>query len=224
MIDLYLACVKTGVIFVPVNVLYREREVSHIVRDAEPAAVVADGDVPGVSGVWQAGELLRESAALPADPPQTVIDGDDAAAIIYTSGTTGQSKGAVLTHNNFAANALNLTFSWRFSPSDRLLLGLPLFHVHGLGNGVHCWLLSGCRMRLLTRFEHQTAAEEFASFQPTVFLASPPTTSVCSILAARRERSARPCDCSSPDQRLCRRKCWRSSRRASDIASSSGTG
>lgn len=173
MIDLYLACVKTGVIFVPVNILYREREVSHIVRDADPAAVVADGDVPGISSAWQVDELLKEAAALNADPPRTVIDGDDAAVIIYTSGTTGQSKGAVLTHNNFAANAINLTVSWRFGPADRLLLGLPLFHVHGLGNGLHCWLLSGCRMRLLTRFEHHKAAEEFASFQPTVFFGVP---------------------------------------------------
>jgi malonyl-CoA/methylmalonyl-CoA synthetase len=173
MIDLYLACVKTGVVFVPVNILYREREVSHIVSDAKPAAVVADGDVPGVQGPWQAEDLVREASSLPGTRPAVAIDGDDAAAIIYTSGTTGQSKGAVLTHNNFAANAINLIVAWQFTNADRLLLGLPLFHVHGLGNGLHCWLISGCRLRLLTRFEHQKAEEEFRSFEPTVFFGVP---------------------------------------------------
>jgi malonyl-CoA/methylmalonyl-CoA synthetase len=173
MIDLYLACIKTGIIFVPINILYREREVSHIVRDAEPAAVIANGDAPGVSDAWQLNEVAREASALPAEPPGVTLDGDDPAAIIYTSGTTGQSKGAVLTHNNFAANAVNLIVSWRFTSSDRLLLGLPLFHVHGLGNGLHCWLLSGCRMRLLPRFEHHKAAAEFRAFQPTVFFGVP---------------------------------------------------
>lgn len=172
-IDLYLACVKAGVIFVPINILYREREVSHIVGDAEPAAIVADGDVPSVKTAWQVEELVREASALSDEPPNVAIDGDDAAAIVYTSGTTGQSKGAVLTHNNFAANAINLVVSWRFTSTDRLLLGLPLFHVHGLGNGLHCWLISGCRMRLLTRFEHRKAAEEFRAFQPSVFFGVP---------------------------------------------------
>jgi malonyl-CoA/methylmalonyl-CoA synthetase len=173
MIELYLACVKTGVIFVPINILYREREVSHIVRDAEPSAVVAEGDVPSVVEAWQIDEMVSDANALTAQPTKPVIDGDDPAAIVYTSGTTGQSKGAVLTHNNFAANAINLIVAWRFTAMDRLLLGLPLFHVHGLGNGLHCWLISGCRMRLLTRFEHQKATEEFLGFEPSVFFGVP---------------------------------------------------
>jgi malonyl-CoA/methylmalonyl-CoA synthetase len=173
MIDLYLACIRTGVIFVPINILYREREVSHIVGDAEPAAVVSEGDTPGVAATWQLTDLHREAMELSASAPPTVIDGDDPAAIIYTSGTTGQSKGAVLTHNNFAVNAINLIAAWRFSSADRLLLGLPLFHVHGLGNGLHSWLISGCSMRLLPRFEHQRAAQEFRDFQPTVFFGVP---------------------------------------------------
>ena len=173
MVDLYLACIKSGIIFVPINILYREREVSHIVQDVSPAAIVAEGEVPSVADPWQIDQLLREAAAMPAEAPQIVVDGDDPAAIIYTSGTTGQSKGAVLTHNNLAANAVNLIVAWRFTAGDRLLLGLPLFHVHGLGNGLHCWLISGCRMRLLTRFEHQRAAEEFRAFQPSVFFGVP---------------------------------------------------
>ena len=95
------------------------------------------------------------------------------AGIIYTSGTTGASKGAILTHNNFAVNALNLLTCWQISDADRLLLPLPLFHVHGLGNGLHCWLISGCRMRLLERFEHQKAAAEMLDFKPTLFFGVP---------------------------------------------------
>ena len=101
------------------------------------------------------------------------LDGDSPAAIVYTSGTTGTSKGAILTHNNFAANALNLLACWQITEADRFLLALPLFHVHGLANGLHCWLMSGFRMRLLERFEHQKAAEQFLDFRPTLFFGVP---------------------------------------------------
>jgi malonyl-CoA/methylmalonyl-CoA synthetase len=158
MIDLYLACVKLGVIFVPINILYREREIGHILKDAEPALFLQEP--PDASG-------------FPADRPDVTLDGDAPAGIIYTSGTTGASKGAVLTHNNFAANAVNLLACWQITAADRFLLALPLFHVHGLGNGLHCWLASGCRMRLLTRFEHQKAAAEFLDFGPTLFFGVP---------------------------------------------------
>jgi malonyl-CoA/methylmalonyl-CoA synthetase len=162
MIDLYLACVKLGVIFVPINILYRDREITHIVNDAEPAETIRD-----------ASGLTREAAGMPDTRPNTSIDGDAPAGIIYTSGTTGASKGAVLTHNNFAANAITLLTAWQITAADRFLLALPLFHVHGLGNGIHCWLVSGCRMRLLERFEHQKAAAEFLDFRPTLFFGVP---------------------------------------------------
>jgi malonyl-CoA/methylmalonyl-CoA synthetase len=177
MVDLFLACVKTGVIFVPVNVLYRHRETEHIVRDAGPRAVVAAETFPGPcpKGVllWRPDELEGAAAQEPGDPPNILLDGDAPAAIVYTSGTTGASKGAILTHNNFAENALNLLTCWQITEEDRLLLPLPLFHVHGLGNGLICWLISGCRMRLLRRFEHARAWETFSSFAPTLFFAVP---------------------------------------------------
>src|SRR5581483_1051337 len=78
-----------------------------------------------------------------------------------------------LTHNNFAANAANLLACWQISAADRFLLALPLFHIHALGNGLHCWLMSGCCMRLLERFDHRTAAGEFLDFQPTLFFGVP---------------------------------------------------
>jgi malonyl-CoA/methylmalonyl-CoA synthetase len=161
-IDLYLACVKLGVIFVPINILYRDREIDHIVRDAEPALFLRD----------TAG-LTAEASTMPDHRPAVALGGDAPAGIIYTSGTTGASKGAVLTHNNFAANAATLLTAWQITAQDRFLLALPLFHVHGLGNGIHCWLASGCRMRLLERFEHQKAAAEFLDFRPSLFFGVP---------------------------------------------------
>jgi malonyl-CoA/methylmalonyl-CoA synthetase len=173
MIDLYLACVKLGVIFVPINILYRDREIGHILGDAEPKAVVSDASFASPVPVWSPAELLEEAASLPDQRPAVALEGDAPAGIIYTSGTTGTSKGAVLTHNNFAANAVNLTVCWQITSADRFLLALPLFHVHGLGNGLHTWLLSGCRMRLLERFERQSAADTFLTFRPTLFFGVP---------------------------------------------------
>lgn len=170
-LDLYLACVRLGVIFNPINILYRDREITHILSDAEPKAVVSETPLPYCT--WHPEELLREAETASSERPVVALDGDTPAAIIYTSGTTGASKGAVLTHNNFASNAVSLLTCWQISATDRFLLPLPLFHVHGLGNGVHCWLMSGCRMRLLERFEHAKAAAEFLDFQPTLFFAVP---------------------------------------------------
>jgi malonyl-CoA/methylmalonyl-CoA synthetase len=174
MIDLYLACLKTGVIFVPINILYRDREIGHILQDARPKVLVAEYalDAPGLP-VWNLGTIREAISTQDPTRPTALIDGDAPAGIIYTSGTMGTSKGAVLTHNNFAVNALSLLTCWQISSQDRFLLGLPLFHVHGLGNGLHCWLISGCRMRLLKRFEHQKAAETFLDFRPTLFFGVP---------------------------------------------------
>jgi malonyl-CoA/methylmalonyl-CoA synthetase len=173
MIDLFLACVKTGVIFVPINILYRGREISHILGDAAPRAVVSETTLDCAIPVWSPGEMTRASADLSDRRPAVAVDGDAPAGIIYTSGTTGTSKGAVLTHHNFAINATNLVACWSITAADRFLLALPLFHVHGLANGIHSWLVSGCRMRLLERFDQRTAAAEFLGFRPTLFFGVP---------------------------------------------------
>ena len=173
MIQIFLACVKLGVIFVPINILYRDREISHILHDAEPSAVVTEATLETPVSIWSVAKLIHESASYSSERPTAELDDETPAGIIYTSGTTGASKGAVLTHKNFAANATTLVSAWRFAATDRLLLALPLFHVHGLGNGVHCWLASACRMRLLQRFEHEKAAAEFLDFEPTVFFGVP---------------------------------------------------
>src|SRR5258708_7350840 len=118
-------------------------------------------------------ELAARRARAAAVPGGATLSGDSRAAIVYTSGTTGASKGAILTHHNFAVNAVNLIACWQITSADRFLLPLPLFHVHGLGNGLHCWLISGCLMRLLERFEHQKAVATLLDFRPTLLFGVP---------------------------------------------------
>lgn len=180
-IDLWLACARIGVIVVPINVLYRDREIRHILSDATPSAVVTSGDVagelPGGTTIWLVDELDAEAAGaapLVRGAVAGVVATDDTpAALVYTSGTTGAAKGAVLTHGNFTSNASALVQEWRITSDDRYLAVLPLFHVHGLGNGVHAWLASGCHMRLLERFDKATIVDEFTGYEPTLFFGVP---------------------------------------------------
>jgi malonyl-CoA/methylmalonyl-CoA synthetase len=174
-LELFLGCLKLGAVFVPVNVLYREREVGHVLSDAEPVALVTDAvDARfGGAAVWTAADVSAEAAATPAERPAVSLDDGSPAAIVYTSGTTGRAKGAVLSHGSLAANARVLLDAWRITAEDRYLAVLPLFHVHGLGNGVCTWLASGCRMRLAERFEADKAQEQFETFRPTLFFGVP---------------------------------------------------
>ena len=189
LIDVFVASVKAGIIFTPINVLYREREVSHILTDAEPRALLTNRDlsanVPDNATTW----LLEDFAAdIEAQAPDFSVhpsEGDAPAALVYTSGTTGRSKGATITHNNFAANAIALNTCWRMIPDDRMLLSLPLFHVHGLGNGLHTWLTTGYQVRLLDRFRKETILDEFLDFRPSVFFGVP--TMYERLLAAPKE-------------------------------------
>ena len=176
-LDIFLGCIRLGVVLVPINTLYRERELRHIVSDAEPVATIvlpnARATYPAGASLWSIDEVSAGAASRSAACAEASLDGDDPALIIYTSGTTGVAKGAVLTHNNLAANGITLATVWRFTEADRYLAMLPLFHVHGLGNGVHCWLISGCRMRLLERFDQRTTPAEMAAFAPTVVFGVP---------------------------------------------------
>ena len=185
-IDLFLACLRLGVLFVPVNVLYRGRELGHIVSDSEPSLIVTsaehralfDADAPVVTIEALSLTLEHpehtEQTARADRQPQPLDDNDDApAVIIYTSGTTGRAKGAVLTRGNLAANARHLLDAWRITADDRYLGALPLFHVHGLGNGLCTWLASGCMMRLVERFDVARAPAWFDEFRPTLFFGVP---------------------------------------------------
>ncbi len=176
-IDLFIACVRSGFVLVPINVLYKEREVAHIVADAEPRLIVTTQSsfalFPDGAPVVDVDALADEAANVESSDERVALDGDAPAAIVYTSGTTGRSKGAVLSHNNMAANAMSLVTCWRITSADRYLAVLPLFHVHGLGNGVCSWLVSGCVMRLVERFDATRAPVWFDEFEPTLFFGVP---------------------------------------------------
>ncbi len=176
-IDLWIAAVKLGLIVVPINVLYRERELTHILHDAEPAAVVTSrelaGFLPRDFTTWDVDALAADAAAQSSFRLAVPAGADTPVALIYTSGTTGVAKGAVLTQGNFAANAQTLVAAWEVATDDRYLATLPLFHAHGLANGLHCWLLGGCHMRLVSRFDRAKAAQWFEEYQPTLFLGVP---------------------------------------------------
>ncbi len=176
-IDVFLACLRLGVIFVPINILYRERELRHIVADAEPVAVItrreASDTYPSGTTIWFVDDVAIAASGRSNIRPDVTLDGDDPALIVYTSGTTGTAKGAVLSHNNLAANGITIATIWGFTDADRYLAVLPLFHVHGLGNGLHAWLISGCVMRLLERFDQHATPSVMAEFRPTVFFGVP---------------------------------------------------
>jgi malonyl-CoA/methylmalonyl-CoA synthetase len=177
LIEAYLAAIKLGLIFTPINALYREREIGHILSDAEPRAILTSRSVLCylLSGqnVLLVEELARRRQDQPNERPLCPATGDTIAALVYTSGTTGRPKGAVLTHNNLAINALTLNACWRLAPSDRMLLALPLFHINGLANGLHAWLTAGFRVRLLERFRKETILDDFVDFRPTFFFGVP---------------------------------------------------
>jgi malonyl-CoA/methylmalonyl-CoA synthetase len=176
-IDLFLGCLIRGAILVPMNTLYRAREIAHIVADAAPVAVVTTPDGAALVGdgapVWDVKELAAASSRSGPADAGAAVDDSTPALLVYTSGTTGRPKGAVLTHGNLAANARNLVSAWGITAADRYLGVLPLFHVHGLGNGVGSWLVSGCRMRLEERLELEKASALFEEFRPTLFFGVP---------------------------------------------------
>jgi malonyl-CoA/methylmalonyl-CoA synthetase len=144
----YLAALKIGAVFLPLNQAYTPSEVEYFLTDAEPALFVTDP----VAFAAEAQSLAPLTAI-------TARDDADLASIIYTSGTTGRSKGAMLSHGNLAANALALHAAWGFTPDDVLLHALPIFHVHGLFVALHCAFLSGGPMVWLEKYEDAPVLE-----------------------------------------------------------------
>ena len=161
---LYLACLRAGLVMLPLNTGYQKGELSYFFDDAEPRVIVCrpesaasvaalrpEAVVLTLSG--GEGTLLDRSADRPAAFEPVASRPDDLAAIVYTSGTTGRAKGAMLTHRNLASNALALVDCWGFTRGDVLLHALPIFHIHGLFVAAHCALLSGSRMLWLAKFD-----------------------------------------------------------------------
>jgi malonyl-CoA/methylmalonyl-CoA synthetase len=161
---LYLACLRAGLVYLPLNTGYQKAELAYFFADAEPTVIVCrPGAVEMIAALRPearvftlggAGGTLLERSAAAADTFETVVSrADDLAAILYTSGTTGRSKGAMLSHRNLASNALTLVERWAFTRGDVLLHALPVYHVHGLFVACHCALLSGSRLLWLPRFD-----------------------------------------------------------------------
>ena len=156
-VSLYLACLRSGAVYVPLNPACTDEEVQAFLTDAEPALFVCDparraGLGPKATGAGVAHVLTQGArgegslaAALDRAPDPRVEErgDDDLAALLYTSGTTGRAKGAMLSHGNLASNALALHAYWRFVPGDVLLHALPLYHARGLFVALHCALLNG---------------------------------------------------------------------------------
>jgi malonyl-CoA/methylmalonyl-CoA synthetase len=183
---LYLAVLRSGYVFLPLNNAYQSGEIEYFVGDAQPSVVVCSkrnhswvsqlAFKAGVQHVFMLDEdrtgNLLERAVLQSDRQQPVPRGaDDLAAILYTSGTTGRSKGAMLTHRNLLGNARVLQEAWRWSPGDVLLHALPIFHVHGLFVAVHGALLNGSPMLWFSRFDPDSVAARMAD--ATVFMGVP---------------------------------------------------
>jgi malonyl-CoA/methylmalonyl-CoA synthetase len=162
-VALYLACLRIGAVFVPLNTAYTTAEVEYFLGDADPKV-----EVGVAKGGIALSELTSGDRALATRPAVTQ---SDLAALLYTSGTTGRSKGAMLTRANLATNAVTLATAWRFTEHDVLLHALPIFHVHGLFVAINTVLASGSSMLFLSRFD----AEEVVRWLPqaTVMMGVP---------------------------------------------------
>ena len=165
---LYLATLRAGYVYLPLNTAYQESEIEYFLENAEPAVVVCSSkNFSWISKIaFKSGTLnvftldenrigsLLDRAAQCSDQFKTVKKAnDDLAAILYTSGTTGRSKGAMLTHGNLGSNAQVLKEFWGWKKGDILLHALPIFHVHGLFVAAHGALLNGSKMIWLPRLD-----------------------------------------------------------------------
>jgi len=167
---LYLACLRAGFVYLPLNTAYQRSELAYFFADAEPSVIVCRPDTLDAVAALRPqasvftlegsnGTLLERAEGRPDTFETLPRAPNDPAAILYTSGTTGRSKGAVLSHRNLASNALTLVEQWGFTRGDVLLHALPLYHVHGLFVACHCVLLSSSRMLWLPKFDAKEVIE-----------------------------------------------------------------
>ncbi len=183
---LYLATLRAGYVFLPLNTAYQSAEIEYFIGNAEPAVVVCSSKnfgwvskiafKAGTQNVFTldddcTGSLLERAAYCSDRHAVAVKKADDLAAILYTSGTTGRSKGAMLSHGNMLSNAQVLKDYWGWKPGDVLIHTLPIFHVHGLFVALHGALINGSKMIWCARFDPKFVVKKMP--EATVFMGVP---------------------------------------------------
>lgn len=171
---LYLACLRAGAVYLPLNTAYTDQELAYFLKDAAPSVFVADPknnasltDQARSSGVSHcltldstgSGTLMDQAFALDPSFETLPRTANDLAALLYSSGTTGQPKGVMLSHGALSTNATALSKAWQFGPQDVLLHALPIFHTHGLFVATNTVLMSGARMIFHAQFSSREVIE-----------------------------------------------------------------
>ncbi len=198
---------RAGGIAVPMAVSHPPAELEHVLDDARPVAVVADPELaPRVQGLATARGIpvLRTADLMGAAPPAALPDVDAGrdAMMLYTSGTTGRPKGVVTTHANIQAQVESLTEAWGWTPDDRILLHLPLHHVHGIVNVLTCALWNGAACEILPKFDAVEVWERLARGELTLYMAVP--TIYRRLVEAWEDADTRTRDAWSAGARACR--------------------
>lgn len=183
---LYLATLRAGYVFLPLNTAYQSAEIEYFIGNAEPSVVVCSAAnfgwvskiafKAGTAHVFtlnddRTGSLLERAAHFGDQHEVAPCSADDLAAILYTSGTTGRSKGAMLSHGNMLSNAVMLKDYWGWKPGDVLIHALPIFHVHGLFVAIHGALINGSKMIWLSKFDPKLVIRKMP--EVTVFMGVP---------------------------------------------------
>ena len=183
---LYLATLRAGYVFLPLNTAYQSTELDYFIRNAEPAVVVCTSNnfswlsklsfIAGVEYVFtlnddRTGTLLDRASHCSDQHIVTHNKPDDLAAILYTSGTTGRSKGAMLSHHNLLSNAQILKDYWGWQKGDVLIHALPIFHVHGLFVALHAALINGSTILWHSQFVAKNIIQQLP--RATVFMGVP---------------------------------------------------
>ncbi|MDD0809148.1 malonyl-CoA synthase [Curvibacter sp. RS43] len=183
---LYLATLRAGYVFLPLNTAYQSAEIEYFIGNAEPSVVVCSSKnfgwvskiafSAGTAHVFtldddRSGSLLERAAHFSDQHTPVQSAADDLAAILYTSGTTGRSKGAMLSHGNMLSNAVMLKDYWGWQPGDVLIHALPIFHVHGLFVAIHGALINGSKMIWLAKFDPKLVLQKMP--EATVFMGVP---------------------------------------------------
>jgi malonyl-CoA/methylmalonyl-CoA synthetase len=174
----YLAALRAGLVVVPLNPAYTPTEIARVLAGARPAAAAVEDEAVAAAVVAASAEripVFGTNVALPEGPnaPLDAAAPDQVALLVYTSGTTGLAKGAPLTHANLLSSATAVGLAWRWQPDDRLLLSLPLFHMHGLGVGINGSLAVGGGIELRPKFDAADVAAQVAGGSATLFFGVP---------------------------------------------------